>query len=557
MSTLWLAALALAALPQPSASNAENERLFEPGTRVRVSAVAEEGWVFVRWEGSFASEANPLELTMDSSTVLRPVFQRKAAPAPVGEAKDSVSLEVASVPGGRIEVAVLQTPVKSVEAGEADLLAGIKVIERPGRDDAKENYPATAIDIPGASACIEDPEFGTRICRVSDAASLGFKGAGVVPMYSGTPAWNADESLLLLYAQGGPGHQLFRGQPPYSYIGPLGVSPGEPEAIYWDVSDPLRLRYVDKGFKRLMTIRVESGESPQVIHDFQDICGSSENDFPLLVETHHWQSFDGRDWGFKCDPRDGTKRLFLYDLETDRVLWNVPYTGSSTRGIWGAPMPSPSGKFVVTLQDAIEIRDRDTGSILRTIKPDLLAFQHLTMGVVRDKEGRERDVYLTLYNEGPPGQNTALIAIDLETGKMEGAYLSEAYGYPYPPSGIHHSAISYRQPNFVWTSIIGAQNEVDSRQTDGQLLLGSEILVTDLRDGRVGRVAHHRSRRGLNPAYNDRYSDYWQEPHVSVSPTGCRAVFGSDWSAGPRPGTTFQPKVDTFVVELPCFTRGK
>jgi hypothetical protein len=145
------------------------------------------------------------------------------------------------------------------------------------------------------------------------------------------------------------------------------------------------------------------------------------------------------------------------------------------------------------------------------------------------------------------------VRIGLETGKMEGVYLSEHIGYPFPPSGIHHSAISYRQPNFVWTSIIGAQNEADTRQTDGQLLLGSEILVTDLRDGRVARVAHHRSRRGLNPVYNQRHSDYWQEPHVSASPTGCRAVFGSDWSAGPRPATSFQPKVDTYVVELPCF----
>ncbi|MGH9337837.1 MAG: hypothetical protein ACRD21_29135, partial [Vicinamibacteria bacterium] len=267
-------------------------------------------------------------------------------------------------------------------------------------------------------------------------------------------------------------------------------------------------------------------------------------------------SFDGRYWGFKCDPGDGGKKLIAYDLERDRVLWTVPYSGSSKQGIWGAPMPSPSGRFFVTRQDLLEVRDRDTGEVLRRIEPWTLAFQHMSMGLA-ENDGREFDFYVTLYNEGGHGENSALVSIVLETGQIEGSYLAEANGYPYPPSGIHHSAISYRQPGYVWTSIIGAQSEVDPSQTDGQSILGSEILVTDITSGRVGRVGHHRSRRGLNPVYNPKFNDYWQEPHISASPTGCRAVFGSDWSAGPQAQTPPQPKVDTYVVELPCFQRDR
>src|SRR5262245_29484127 len=125
MSTLWLAALAVAVLQEPAASTDASARRFEPGTRVRVSAVAEDGWEFVRWEGSVASQANPLDITMDSSTVLRPVFQRRTAVAPGGigfEEGGAVSLELAPVPGGRVEVAVLQTPVKASTTGNADLL---------------------------------------------------------------------------------------------------------------------------------------------------------------------------------------------------------------------------------------------------------------------------------------------------------------------------------------------------------------------------------------------------------------------------------------------------
>lgn len=60
-------------------------------------------------------------------------------------------------------------------------------------------------------------------------------------MYTGTQPWNADESLLLLYAPG-QGHQPCLGQPPYSYLGQLNLpgewAPTDLENIHWDVDDP-------------------------------------------------------------------------------------------------------------------------------------------------------------------------------------------------------------------------------------------------------------------------------------------------------------------------------
>ncbi|HOU91848.1 MAG TPA: hypothetical protein PLU22_12425, partial [Polyangiaceae bacterium] len=38
---------------------------------------------------------------------------------------------------------------------------------------------------------------------------------------------------------------------------------------------------------------------------------------------------------------------------------------------------------------------------------------------------------------------------------------------------------------------------------------------------------------------------YWAEPHVVISPTGTRLLFGSDWGG--------QDSVDAFVVELPSY----
>lgn len=48
--------------------------LYPPGTVVTLAAVADNGWSFLRWEGSIASTANPLALRMDQSNVVQAVF---------------------------------------------------------------------------------------------------------------------------------------------------------------------------------------------------------------------------------------------------------------------------------------------------------------------------------------------------------------------------------------------------------------------------------------------------------------------------------------------------
>lgn len=44
-------------------------------------------------------------------------------------------------------------------------------------------------------------------------------------------------------------------------------------------------------------------------------------------------------------------------------------------------------------------------------------------------------------------------------------------------------------------------------------------------------------------------SDYWGEPHVTISPIGTRLLFGSDWS-GSEDGVS----VDSYVAELSSYT---
>jgi hypothetical protein len=46
---------------------------------------------------------------------------------------------------------------------------------------------------------------------------------------------------------------------------------------------------------------------------------------------------------------------------------------------------------------------------------------------------------------------------------------------------------------------------------------------------------------GSNPMYLS-----WAEPHLGISPSGARLLFGSDWGNGLW--------VDTYVVELPTYS---
>jgi hypothetical protein len=73
----------------------------------------------------------------------------------------------------------------------------------------------------------------------------------------------------------------------------------------------------------------------------------------------------------------------------------------------------------------------------------------------------------------------------------------------------------------------------------GQGVLESEIVLANLNDGTVCRIAHHRSTSSDGP------NGYWAEPHVNISPRGTRMVFGSDWGSGNT--------VDTYVLELPSY----
>jgi hypothetical protein len=416
-----------------------------------------------------------------------------------------------------------------------DLLSGVPVV------NDLANYPLTFVARPEPGEAVTDPQFGVTIRRITDARE--FARRAVVPMYTGTQPWNADESLLLLYAPG-QGHQLYLGQPPYSYLGQLNLpgewAPTDLENIHWDVDDPHVFRYPAYN-KRLVEVNLAgttSGEILRIRHDFTDLCGTSKH--KLLMEPHTRPSWDDRYWGFGCAQDDGNKWIFAYDLEQDAVLWQyrIP-TGPQAN--YNVPMVMPSGEyFIVWWADDMLVLDRQ-GRVVNVIADP--EYSHLALGRVKTATVTADFYWKHAFDLPYPTRGT-LIGYWIPFG-YHYTYVGENRGFPYPKSGIHHSAISYHNPNWVWTSIIGYD-------VDGQSVLDNEILLVSALDGRVGRIAHHRSAKERNPNLVPAVQGYWQEPHIAVSPSGTRAIFASDWSVGLAPSQMYDT-IETFVVELPVY----
>ncbi len=393
--------------------------------------------------------------------------------------------------------------------------------------------PMSAMAKPSLGQVVVDPQFGGSIRRISDAAAGRWNVAK--PMYSTIQAWNADESYLILYhtsqeGAGSPGgHHLYDGKT-YRYLKPLDIRPADLEQVYWDTSNPKILYYADRVTRKLHRFNVETDThaTSAVIHDFsraptsctasEDLIGGSD---PMFT------SWDSKQLGFSCG-----RRLFSYNLATDTVGKIVTMT-TGEGGSQNAPQASASGNtyFLNYLGRAGYVLDKDMNVLRQLNLPS--SNEHGSLGM---QDGR--DTFFSVQFDAP--LEGSLVASDMTTGASR-VLIGPATGYPYPPSGTHMSALAYRNPGWLALSIVG-----DARNGKmGQGLLENEILLVNTNQGgKTCRLAHHRSCGGSGACGN---LGYWAEPHVVISPTGTRLLFGSDWGG--------ERTVDTYVIELPAYRR--
>jgi len=364
----------------------------------------------------------------------------------------------------------------------------------------------TALAKPAVGATVTDAEFGTTIRRISAAAATGSNPA-IRPLYSTVAAWNADESLLILYDVN-RGHELYDGKT-YELLRSLDdINPADLEQVYWHTSDPDVLFYVDG--KSFIRYHVASA-SKETLSTFSFCTGSaSAGSDPMFM------SFDSARIGLGCGDQS-----FIYDVPTDTVIARKTY-GENPAQI------SPSGKLA-WLSDSGRVTDASL-TVVRTL--DLTEpYGHSSLGIWPTGEDTWNGV---VYDDGPAGNSDigSLVTFDMTTGTSK-VVIGPKTGYPYPPT-THISGLAYLNPGWVVVSTFG--------DTTGKGLLDLEITIANTVTGTVCRGGRHRSWGKSNTRLAD---SYWAEAHAVPSPSGTRILFASDWGNGAT--------VDAYVLELPSY----
>lgn len=372
----------------------------------------------------------------------------------------------------------------------------------------KLDRPMASRPKPALGQAVTDPQFKTVVRRITNTTGTGV----IKPVYSTIPAWNADESYLILYhtGTGSAGHHLYNGKT-YQHIKLLNIDPADLEQFYWDTSDPRILYYADRSNRQLIKFNVDT-EVKTVLHDFKNAPTSCTADLHGGTDPMFTSWTSPPTIGLAC----GNKH-FAYDIGSGSVS---PIAALSSGG--NAPQASPDGtRFYLNVNDSrASIRDWNMTEIA------------VLSGVASAEHG---DVTQT-------EQGAAFVAVQFDQREgiwsfpfSGGAKLiyGPANGWPYPPVGTHVSGVAYRRPGWIAVSHIG--------QTPlGATVLENEVVLANVNTGTVCRVAHHHS-----CGQECGTQGYWAEPHASISPTGTRILFASDWQGGST--------VDTYVVELPSY----
>lgn len=394
----------------------------------------------------------------------------------------------------------------------------------------------------------KDPAFNTLNIRITDAA----EGEVWKPPYSTMQAWNADESLMILYRTGlkDKGHYILDGHT-YEILEKPDISPADLEEVYWSHSDPNIFYYSSKFSKELGHFYEwnVSKSSKRLIKDFSNVCGGGK---AVGGKGVHMQSLNDDLFAFRCrDMSEGRKapkkfKMFTYQISTDTIV-EMPLGEGTPWHNWAAPSPTPSGKYLWMQGHTIK---KDLKTIVH--KHDMgNAREHANVG--RTHDGQDA-IYQVVFNASPNGCDGDkykgighATEFNLETGECR-SLIGEEKGYPYTTSATHVSAQAYKAPGWIALSSIGLNTQMDLMKSGKKVPpLLSEIYMAnaDPDNEVVCRLAHHRSTGKL--AENGSYRAYFGEPHVTMSPSGTRLLYGSDWyDSG---------SVDSYVLELPSYKR--
>ena len=373
---------------------------------------------------------------------------------------------------------------------------------------SKDKVVLDDLDLPRLGETVVDPAFGGRITRITDAGEGNF----ITPQ--SPTAFNADETRALLYMSGedGPQHLLYDLE---NLVSPevLDINPADIEQVYWSRTNPTELHYVERGSANLVTINVVTKERTT----FKGLGDCDVASSGLLPAP---PSADGKVWGLICSEGDSPGLMsHTFGEMTSSESTTLTKMSDQLIGLF----PSMSG------QKFIQLADDGSGIVLDAELVETgvsLALGGNDFATAVDHQGR--DIVIAALFEELAG---TAVSFDLETGAAT-VLVGPETGYDYPPTGTRHSASLVNGVFALKTQ--GSGFSSGTPRVGDDTLLAGELVLVDTRGAQISvhRLAHHR----------ESGDSKWGKAFISLSPSGTKMLFSSDWFRG--------DSVDTFLIDL-------
>ncbi len=386
-----------------------------------------------------------------------------------------------------------------------------------------DNTPMPSFPRPAKGVPYTDPTYGTCVVRVTDAANEP-PPTFARNDYSRRQAFNADDSLILVYAYDGSWH-LYDART-LQYVKKL-RGPGGDAEPQWDPQDPNILYYLpNKGGMSIRKVDVVT-DTVTIVADFTqpDSNGFRIRDLwptaaRLWTKSEGSPSRDLRYWAFVVqDANFNFLGLMSYDLQTNTILG----TFSGPEEPNNVSM-SISGSHVVAQYSRNDrpIAEIDQGGPV-AFSRDFSSYTFLRPGGLVSHTDLALDAAGNDVLVGVDHGNGYAFFTDLQTGLTTDLF----YIWGSGASAMHFSGRSYNKPGWAVVSVYGGSGD----------WLHNKVFVVELAaNPRIYHLAHHHRGSG----------GYFTEVHASTNRDLTRIVFNSNW------GGNDLTQVDTYMIEIPA-----
>jgi len=419
-----------------------------------------------------------------------------------------------------------------------------------------EPYPKAPPAMGPAGSIISDPNFGSRIVRVTDAKtdSRGSSESYSTPSSAEQNSWNTDgtrfyvrgiDSRLLLFDFNPSTMAVHpRGSPNVSWIGEPQFSYSQPNILYGITSHRPMFQQYDIPAKRIddvhdasKCLKLKSSDAGHIISVSADdqrltMVVGPEQDTDYLVYVYdrakgcRWYNVQsgeiGGQWGAKGNISI-PDRYLIHDARMNKSgrFVEITRSGASVPGVTAPPNPAPSFIWNVDTMEVVPCGPKGCKG-------------HHALGYSHLLNPSEQEHPLDLWIR-PLNQLDATTPLIKPLPAVQGWYdLHISWSNVNSDDSAPACLSTYRRDN---PNVLGAPPQV----------LGpweNEILCveTDGKDSKVWRFAH---------TYSTAQNGFWSSPRGNVSQDGRFYMFTSDWEdqLGQVPGSALY-RTDVFIVEL-------